>query len=451
MKARLGTLTVRSRLMLAVVAAVGVATVIGIVGINLLLESSVDRNVERTLRARAQAELASLTITGDRIVAPDVPVDASLETAVWVFADSRPLVAPRTSEDVGRDARDLAEGGHRTMRIGEQVELYALPVSQNGRRLGTIVAGASLAPYHETRHEALLGSLALGAGLLVAVVALAWWLLGTALRPVARMTADAQAWSERDLDRRFTLGEPRDELTRLAATLDGLLDRLAASLRREQRFTAELSHELRTPLAHISAEAQLALRRERDPSDYRATLETILRRAEQMTRTVDALVAAERHEGGLARARSDIGLAAAAAAEACSGLADRRGIDVAIEPPATSVLVGADADLLERILQPVVENACRYGHGRVRVRVAREAVGIVVKVDDDGPGVAGDEVERIFEPGVRGSAAAGLTDGALGAGLGLALSRRLARAAGGELEAHSDRNGGRFALTMPAG
>ena len=70
------------------------------------------------------------------------------------------------------------------------------------------------------------------------------------------MTEDAAAWSEHDLDRRFELGEPYDELTRLAATLDALLDRLAASMRHEQRFTAELSHELRTPLARISAEAR---------------------------------------------------------------------------------------------------------------------------------------------------------------------------------------------------
>ena len=79
------------------------------------------------------------------------------------------------------------------------------------------------------------------------------------------MTRQAAAWSEHDLDHRFALGEPHDELTELAATLDGLLDRLAASLRREQRFSAELSHELRTPLARVIAESELALRRDREP------------------------------------------------------------------------------------------------------------------------------------------------------------------------------------------
>ena len=112
------------------------------------------------------------------------------------------------------------------------------------------------------------------------------------------MTRQAAAWSEHDLDHRFALGQPHDELTELAATLDGLLDRLAASLRHEQRFSAELSHELRTPLARVLAESELALRRAREPDEYRAALELIHRNADQLARTVDALVAAARYEAG---------------------------------------------------------------------------------------------------------------------------------------------------------
>jgi signal transduction histidine kinase len=99
------------------------------------------------------------------------------------------------------------------------------------------------------------------------------WILGKALLPVSRMTENASKWSDSDIDRRFDLGEPYDELTRLGATLDALLDRLASSLRHEQRLTAELSHELRTPLARIAAEAELALNRPREPEDYLASIE----------------------------------------------------------------------------------------------------------------------------------------------------------------------------------
>ena len=111
-------------------------------------------------------------------------------------------------------------------------------------------------------------------------------------------------------------GSRSDELTSLAATLDSLLERLTVSLRREQRFSAEMSHELRTPLARIQAEVELALRRERPSEEYRAALEAIARSAQQMTRTVDALVAAAREASSTTRGSSDARTSVSRAIEA---------------------------------------------------------------------------------------------------------------------------------------
>src|SRR5207253_1177537 len=111
--------------------------------------------------------------------------------------------------------------------------------------------------------------------------------------------------------------------------------------------------------------------------------------------------------------------------------------------------VGVERDLAARILQPVVENACRYADGQVRVSVARRGGRVVYVVEDDGPGVRDDEREAIFEPGTRGSAGRANGQGN-GAGLGLALARRLARSASGEIEASAN-GGGRFVVTLPAG
>ena len=115
-------------------------------------------------------------------------------------------------------------------------------------------------------------------------------------------------------------------------------------------------------------------------------------------------------------------------------------------PHAEALRIGVDPDLAERILQPVVENACRYGSSRVRVDVARENSSVVFAIDDDGPGVADGEQERIFEPGVRGQG----TNGSAGAGLGLALSRRLARTVHGDVYAERSETGGRFLIRLPA-
>ena len=111
--------------------------------------------------------------------------------------------------------------------------------------------------------------------------------------------------------------------------------------------------------------------------------------------------------------------------------------------------VGIDSDLAERILQPVVENACRYATSRVHIEIDRADSTVHYAIEDDGPGVAEDERERIFEPGVRGTAAG--TNGNAGAGLGLALARRLARSVNGDVDAETAPGGGRFVVRLPTG
>jgi signal transduction histidine kinase len=269
----------------------------------------------------------------------------------------------------------------------------------------------------------------------------AWWLLRSALRPVAQMTEQAAVWSERDLDRRFELGPPKDELTQLAATLDRLLDRIAASLRHERRFSAELSHELKTPLARVIAEAEVTLRRERDASEYRAALERTLRSARQVERIVESLVTAAQQEAGATRGTADAYSVALGAAEAVAALADERHVELVAEQPQGPIRLGVDGQLAERVLQPILENACRYGRTWARVRVVRQGSKVVYLVEDDGPGVDADEQIAIFEPGVRGGR---VEPG--GAGLGLALARRLARTASGDVTVEDDA----FVVSLPA-
>jgi signal transduction histidine kinase len=314
-----------------------------------------------------------------------------------------------------------------------------------GRQVGTIVAGLSLSPYEQTERSALLASLVFAATLLLVSWGAAVWLLRAALEPVAEMTTLAGAWSENDLDRRFARGEPYDELSRLAFTLDRLLDRIAASLRHERRFSAELSHELRTPLARVAAEAELALRRPREPEEYRRALAVILANADQIARIVDTLLAAARAEAG-PRGVSDASAAAQAVVESVGQLTAERHLDLTVDG-AESLRVGIDRDLAERILHPVLDNACRYGRHEVRLSIARENGSVAFTIVDDGPGITDDEVDSIFEPAVRGTAG---RDNGPSAGLGLALARRLARTVSGDVEAETSPAGGRFVVRLPS-
>jgi signal transduction histidine kinase len=160
----------------------------------------------------------------------------------------------------------------------------------------------------------------------------------------------------------------------------------------------------------------------------------VRRSAEQLARTVDALVASARYEAGAPRGTADAFAVAAEAAAEYEG--------VTVVPPTRTIRLGVDDELAERILQPILENACRYGRGSVQVTIGRENGAAVYVVQDDGPGVAEGERERIFEPGVRGSSEGD------GAGLGLALARRLARSVRGDVEA-APGEGGRFLVRLP--
>jgi signal transduction histidine kinase len=431
--------------MLLVVAAVAGAVVALVVGFNVVLSRTLTRDAEALVRTRALAHLAVVRNNHGRLQlrVGETPDGAVPDSNVWVFSRGRAIEFPRVSGPVADAARGLASGPSRYVDVPQTESLlYSLPVIAKGQRIGTIVAATSVAPYEKTRNVALTGSIVFAAIVLVFVALAAQWLLASAFRPVRRMTRQAADWGEHDLDRRFGLHGPNDELRELAETLDGLLDRLAASLRREQRFSAELSHELRTPLARVLGESELALRREREPGEYRAALELINRNAQQLTRIVEALVDAARHEASPSRATADAVSVAHDAAAACAA----RDVELQIAQPAHPLRVGLDADFAARILQPVFENACRYGANSVTVSIARENGSIWYAVEDDGPGVADDERERIFDPGVRGAAAE--TNGTRGSGLGLSLARRLARSVAGDVEAAG---GARFVVRLPAG
>jgi two-component system OmpR family sensor kinase len=280
-------------------------------------------------------------------------------------------------------------------------------------------------PYRHTERLAIAFTVILDAFVLIAGALVARRAVGAALRPVAEMTERAAEWSEHDLHRRFEVGPPRDELTALAATLNGLLGRIDAALRHEQRFSAEMAHELRTPLAGVRAEAELALRSGTAP---REALEAVLAGTDRMETVIDTLLAAARSDH--VRGSSDAVAAALHAAEMHGA---------SVRAQSEPLTVGAGEDVVAGALQPLLENAVRHAAREVEVHVSRANGDVVIAVLDDGAGIAAGDAERIFEPGVSDAGSAGL---------GLPLARRLARAAGGDVVAVPQR-GGRVELRLP--
>jgi len=447
--ARMG---VRDRMLLAVVGTTAVALVTMTVVFNLVLTTSLTSDADERLQTMVEDESRIIRISGGQVSLPRPSGDIKeLGSQIWVFVSGYTVTAPAVDPAIAEAAKALDGQVAQFAEVPEhEVRLYGVPLYHEGERIGTIVAGLSMTPYIRTQNMTLLATVAFTAVLLIIVGFVGRWVLNAAFRPVSRMTAEAEAWSTADLDRRFEMGEPHDEVTQLAHTLDAMLDRLAASLRREQRFSAEVSHQLRTPVAKIKTEAELALRRERDPLYYQEALASVLHSADQMARTVEALLAASKEEGSLARGRADVWQVLADVVTSIGVLAEENDVEVRVQPPERSLRVGVEGDIAVQIIQPVVENACRFAKAEVLLGAMRNGKDVYFLVEDDGPGVEEDEKERIFEPGVRGAAAVGGA-AARGAGLGLPLARRLARAASGDVEVRSGQIGARFVVRLPGG
>ena len=255
---------VRRRLFLVVVMAVAAALAIMIVAFNVLLAHNLSADADRVLRSRATDELELLRLErGKLVVARSRERRGGRDQRLGLRRRSHARGAAHRGDHRCRRRQAARRPVRHRERSGCELEAVRQAGADrrkapgDGRRRG--LAGALLSD--QARGATRLAHA--GAGVLLLVVVAASWLLSSSLKPVTRMTRQAANWSDSELDRRFGYGEPYDELTELAATLDGRLDRLAASLRREKRFSAELSHELRTPLARVIAEADLALSRER--------------------------------------------------------------------------------------------------------------------------------------------------------------------------------------------
>lgn len=299
--------------------------------------------------------------------------------------------------------------------------------------------------------------------LLTAAAAGGYFMARRSLSPVSAMGARAAAITDANLHERLPVVTPSDELGGLATVINSLLDRLERAFAQQRRFMADASHELRTPTAILSTEAQVTLAREhRGEGEYRESMVVMQKAAARLTRIVDDLFLLARADAGHLVARHrDIYLDDVVhdAARAVQPIASRRDVEVELLPVVDAPFHG-DADLLGRLLLNLLDNAIKFspGRGHVSVQLARfdgHAPRYEVRVVDDGPGIPAEVQERVFERFFRGDPARGRAEGdgheTSGAGLGLAIARRIAEAHGGTLQLVASRPGHtEFCLTLPA-
>jgi heavy metal sensor kinase len=291
----------------------------------------------------------------------------------------------------------------------------------------------------ERECAALLWAFLLAGPLTVlATLAGGYFLAGRTLAPIRRITDTARHISAERLDQRVTVDHPGDELGRLAATFNDMLDRLERSFTEMRRFTADAAHELRTPLAVIRSEAEVALQSPRSADEYGRVLEEVLEETVRLSRMADQLLFLCRQDAGL---NPPVGgpVALRQLLEEVMGnmglVAREKGV-VLLFDAAPSVTALGDEGQLRRVFYNLIDNALKFtlSGGSARVGVRRDGTGVVVTVEDTGVGISEEHLPHVFDRFYRVDPARMGEDGA---GLGLAICQSIVRGAGGNIQVRS--------------
>ena len=425
--------------------AVAMAVVLAALGWFLYarLDSHLRTELDTSLQVRAD-DLAALVREGGSLVPSGRGlIEPGESFAQLLSRDGRVLDATRplrrtTLLDAAAIRGPTYENRPAVPGLNEPARLLAMPVPR-----GVLVVGATRQNNAETlasfRDELLIaGPIAL------LLASLAGYLLaGLSLRQVELMRRRAAAISAETPGERLPVPRTRDEMERLGSTLNEMLGRLEAGLQRERDFVADAGHELRTPLALLRTELELALRQGRSEEDLREALRASVEEVDRLAQLAEDLLLIARYERGRLPLRVEEVEARSLLESVVTRFqwrADEASRQLAAEAP-VALAVSGDRLRLEQALGNLVDNALRYGRGRVSLEASAVDGTVVLQVEDEGDGFADGFAERAFERFSRAQHAGA------GAGLGLAIVRVIAVAHGGSADVGG---GSRVRLVLPS-
>jgi len=345
----------------------------------------------------------------------------------------------------GRVKEDRVVGGvrlrFRSKRVEANGQMYGVQVAEPVRNLDE-----GLRRFR--RALALFGPLALliscGGG---------WWLSRGALRPVGEIITAARAIGEANLSHRLPEPRSKDELYRLSVTLNEMLERIDGAFQRVRQFTADASHELRTPIGLILASADWGLRKPRNEPEYRQALAEIKDEALRTTQLLEnmmELARADANRAGLDPRPTDLTSLSGEVCRKVEPLAAAKGLTFELAFPEGTCVATVDPMAVRRLLLILLDNAIKYtaSGGRVSVRLSRIPERVDISVEDNGIGIAPEDLPRVFDRFYRSEKSRSRDFG--GVGLGLALAKWIVDGHRGTIAVESRVNrGSRFLVQLP--
>ena len=439
--------------------------------------------LDRGLRDNIDASLKSVAVSiADSVRRPSSPgrdFGAALDALLGPFGpgpasrffrlldpfgrpDPRVVPRPRMQFPLSPEAQLNARQGRETYQTlilpppqgedkeGIPVRLLTLPVIERGRMIHLVQVAMPLESADMARSRFLLILLGLiplalgGAGMG------GWFLARRALAPVDAMVDTARSIEAEDLSRRIEAADSTDELGRLAAVLNAMLERLERAFTAVKHFSADAAHELRTPLTILKGELEVALRSPPTPEEYRSVLVSCLEEVDRLSTLVtDLLFLARSDSGNMSIARTPVDLAAVLrdVCAALGALAEATHITFTHDAP-TELWTRGSETMLFRLLFNLGENAIKYTPegGAVTLTLEPHGTQASLSVRDTGAGIAAKEQPHIFDRFYRADPARSRG----GTGLGLALARSIVLAHGGRISVESRvGHGSCFTVRLP--
>jgi heavy metal sensor kinase len=455
--------SLRTRITLWYGAIIAVCLVAYSIAVGVSFAAHVDVELDR--RVHEDVELAARSITLDGEGRASWPggflgkeVDEEEGGGHWIevwSGEGERLLATGSmaAPELGRP-EEVPSPAHKGRTVESQsgpLRVMTEPVRVQGRRL-LVRAFVSETPARSQVRKLWLELL----GLSLSVLALGGLgghvLAQRSLAPLARMAENARRITAEQLHGRLPAETSSTELDQLRDAFNDTLARLERSFEQLRRFSADASHELRTPLTALRSVGEVGLRRARTVEDYREVVGSMLEEVDRLTRLADELLTLARAEAGEAKLHPelvDLSSLMTEVSDRLSVLAEER--DQIVEARADGpVMVHGDRLALRQALLNLLDNAIKYSPRGTRVILeagwARGDAFVAVK--DQGPGIAAEHRERVFERFYRIDKSRSREMG--GAGLGLSLAKWTAEAHGGRIELESEEGGGStFRLVFP--
>lgn len=424
-------LPIRVRLTAAFALATMATLACAAIFVTVRLRDDRDDAVDASLRARSANAIESYASSG-RI--DSIPLEDPEESFVQAIdADGVVLDTAGFITEPALDAAGLADaftGIARFERRFDGIDGRARALARASRdRSAVIVVGQSLNDRNDAMRNVVTSFVIGGVASLIVASAVGYALATAAFAPVDAIRRRAREISLGAPDVKLPVPEIRDEIHKLAETLNEMLARLQASFERERRFIAVASHELRTPIAVLRAEIDNLQNTRGDERDTAAALEAASRECDHLARLAnDLLILARTTDDGLSVRREEQPIAPllGEARDRVAEIAAREGRYVHLEVD-RDLVATVDRERVRQLLDNLLDNAIRHGSGDVKIRSERSADTVTIEVSDSGPGFGDDIVARAFEPFARGRA----TTRTAGSGLGLAIVRAIAEAHAG--------------------